>query len=316
MNSDSQRTNARAGTWLSGMPQWLTGIPDQVTVRNILLATDFSECSADALNFGLGIASRYRSQLHLFHCVAPEPYYLVGPDALWKTCDDARFELEQLVSDLRSQGRANDIEVKVTADAGDPAVILPKAIRDLDADLVVIGTHGRTGYRKMVLGSVAEIVMVEVSRPVLSVGPAASRTRIQEFGPENIVLVSEASMRSPTADSYASSLARKYGSQLSVVDVLENRSGRILAEVSQLKWWEADLANSVPDTTLTSPVQLAPEVTESDLILRVAHQTTADLIVLAVPGSHRFADRFISTNPYRVVCSAPCPVLTVRERRL
>jgi nucleotide-binding universal stress UspA family protein len=54
--------------------------PDQMTVRNILLATDFSECSERALSYALGIASRYESRLHLFHCIDPTPYNLVEPD--------------------------------------------------------------------------------------------------------------------------------------------------------------------------------------------------------------------------------------------
>ena len=48
------------------------------------------------------------------------------------------------------------------------------------------------------------------------------------------------------------------------------------------------------------------------LILQVADDAVADLIVLTVPAAHRFTNRFLSTNSYRVVCGAPCPVLTVR----
>jgi hypothetical protein len=55
---------------------------------------------------------------------------------------------------------------------------------------------------------------------------------------------------------------------------------------------------------------------KSDLILQVAHQTAADLTVLAVPATHRFSDRFVSTNSYRVVCGARCPVLTVHAQDL
>jgi Universal stress protein family len=56
--------------------------------------------------------------------------------------------------------------------------------------------------------------------------------------------------------------------------------------------------------------------TESDLILRVADEAVADLIVLTVPAAHRFTNRFLSTNSYRVVCGAACPVLTVRAKEL
>jgi nucleotide-binding universal stress UspA family protein len=288
--------------------------PDQMTVRNILLATDFSECSERALSYALGIASRYESRLHLFHRIDPTPYNLVEPDAVQTARDDARRELERLASDL-PRGRAKNVEVKVVAEAGDLAVILARTVKDLDLGLIVVGTHGRTGWRKLVLGSVAEIVVDQVSCPVLSVGPSANRTRIQEFGPKNILLVREASARSQLAESYASSLARKYGSRLTVVHVLENRSGRIVAQVSQLERCEGEQGNTIPDRTWTSSSQLPTEIgMQSDLILQFADQTAADLMVLAVPAAHRLADRFLSTNLYRVVCDASCPVLTVHAR--
>jgi nucleotide-binding universal stress UspA family protein len=287
--------------------------PDQMTVRNILMATDFSECSERALRYALGIASRYESRLHLFHCIDPTPYNLVEPDAVQTARDDARRELERLASDLR-RGSAKNVEVKVLAEAGDLAVILQQVVKDLDLGPIVVGTHGRTGWRKLVLGSAAEIVMDQVSCPVLSVGPSANRTRIQEFGPKNILLAREASASSQLAESYASSLARKYGSRLTVVDVLENRSGRVVAQVSQLEWCEAEQGNTILDRTRTISSQLPTEVgMQSDLILQVADQTAADLMVLSVPA-HRFAGRFLSTNLYRVVCGAPCPVLTVHAR--
>jgi len=296
----------------SGRPQASSVAAQHLSVRNILVATDFSECSTRALSYALGIASRYESWLHLFHCVDPTPYNLLEPGAVRTACDDVQRELERLASDLRHRGQATNIEIKVVVESGDMAVILRQAVRNLDLDLIVVGTHGRTGWRKLALGSVAEIVVDQASCPVMSVGPFADRTRIQEFGPENILLVCEDSAHSQPAQSYAVSISRKYGSRITMVDVLENRSGRVLANLAQLQSCEGDWQANILDTTRTSPAQLPAEIgTESDLILQVADQTAADLIVLAVPSGHRFTHRFRSTSSYRVVCGAPCPVLTV-----
>jgi len=286
--------------------------PDRMTVRNILLATDFSECSKHALSYALGIASRYESRLYLFHCIDPTPYNFVEPGAVQAACDDARRELEQLVSDLHSRGEANNVEIKVVVETGDLAAILAQTVNDLNLGLIVVGTHGRTGWRKAILGSVAEIVLSQAFCPVLSVGPSADRTRIQKFGPENILLAIEASASSHLAKSYAFSLASKYGSRVSVVDVLDNRSGRVLAKVSQLEWREPERSDTVLEKASAMP-QLLPTETgsESDLILQVADQSAADLIVLAASAAHRLTDRFLSTSSYRVTCSAPCPVLGV-----
>src|SRR5262249_26957857 len=81
---------------------------NQVTLRNILLATDFSQCSARALDYAVGIASRYESQLYLFHCIDPAPYSLADPDVVWQTRDDIRRQLENLVLDLHREGRGRN----------------------------------------------------------------------------------------------------------------------------------------------------------------------------------------------------------------
>src|SRR5262249_36437239 len=148
---------------------------DQMVGRNILLATDFSDFSARALRYALGIASRYESQLYLFHCVDPTPYNFLFPGAIQTAVDDARLELERMMSDLRREGRTKNLEVKMMLEAGDLAVILPQTAKDLDLALIVVGTHGRTGWRKMVLGSMAEMVVDQVSCPVLCVGPSTDR---------------------------------------------------------------------------------------------------------------------------------------------
>ena len=289
--------------------------PDQMVGRNILLATDFSHCSARAIGYALGIASRYESPLYLFHCVSATPYNFVAPGPVQTAIDDARRELEQVMSDLRCEFGTKNVQIKVMVEAGDLALILPQAVKDLDLGLIVVGTHGRTGWRKMVLGSVAEMVVDQVSCPVLCVGPSTDRTRIQEFGPENILLAGEGSARASLARSYALSLARKYRSRLTTIDVLENRSGRVRANVSQFEWQDQEVKNDTLDNAVMSPTQLPAEIgTQSDLILQVAHDTSADLIVLAVPEMHRFTDRFLSTDSYRVVCRAACPVLTVGAR--
>jgi nucleotide-binding universal stress UspA family protein len=297
---------------LSERPQRLSVSSDQVRLRNILLATDFSVSSARTLGYALGIADRYQAQLYLFHCIDPAPYSLVDREVLWRTRDDAQSQLESLIPDLHRQNYARNIEVKVLAEVGDPADFLTQAVKSLDLGLIVVGTHGRTGWEKLALGSVAEVVIKKVSCPVLSVGPSANRTRIQEFGPESILLVSEPSGRSQIAESYAFSLAGKYGSRLAAVDILENRYGRVVAQVSNFRWSDAELNHSIPDTEPAHVVRTAPQVgTQSDLVLQMADQIAADLIVLAVPEPHRFPNRFVSTNSYRVVCGASCPVLTV-----
>lgn len=301
-----------AGSRTKMLP-WSSVTDDPVTVRNILLATDFSQYSARALSFALGIAARYAATLHVFHCIDPTPYNMVAPDAVQTACEAAWRDMHRLESDLRSRGLAKDVEVKLRVEAADLPTILPEIARALDLGLIVVGTHGRTGWRKVVLGSVAEIVVDHAPCPVLTVGPSTDRNRLEQFGPESILLANDTSASSKLAESYALSLARKYNSRLTVADVVEAHAEQALAEVSRFEWSESELRDTTLGREPAELLQMPTEIgTESDLILRVADDAAADLIVLTVPATHRFTDRFLSTNSYEVVCGAHCPVLTVR----
>jgi nucleotide-binding universal stress UspA family protein len=299
------------------MLPWSSVTDDPLTLRNLLLATDFSQYSARALSYALGIAARYAATLHLFHCIDPTPYNIVTPDAVQTACEAAWRDMHRLESDLRSRGLAKDVEVKLRVEAADLTTVLPEIVRDLDLGLIVVGSHGRTGWRKAVLGSAAEILVDHAPCPVLTVGPSTDRNRLEQFGPESILFASDPSARSKLAESYALSLARKYNSRLTVADVLEDvledHAGRVLAEVSRFAWSESALRDTTIEREPAKLPQLPTEIgTQSDLILQVADDAAADLIVLTVPAAHRFTNRFLSTNSYRVVCGAPCPVLTVR----
>ncbi len=301
-------------------PQSSSAAGDLLSLRNILMATDFSECSARALRYALGIAGRYEARLHLFHCVDPRPYNMVGPDAVQSACDASWRDMQRLDTDLRSSGLAKNIEIKLRVEVGDLAEILPGLVKELDLGLIVVGTHGRTGWRKMVLGSVTEIVVDQADCPVLTVGPSDDRTRLEQFGPEQVLFSSAPSAHSELAQEYAFSIARKYGSRLTVADVLEDKAGRVRAQVSQLEWREQESSepessDAIREVEPAGAPQLPAEFgTRADLVLRVADRIAADLIVLTVPASHGFADRFVPSIAYQVLCFSQCPVLTVRAR--
>jgi nucleotide-binding universal stress UspA family protein len=286
-----------------------------ITLQQILAAIDFSDCMARVLSCSLGLAQRYAARLKLLYCVDPTPYNLGTPEAVESACDCARRDMEKLVSRLRSKNVGQEIEIEPKVEAGDVATVLAGAVENLNQGLVVVGTHGRTGWRKLVLGSVAEKVVDSASCPVLTVGPLYSRTRIQEFGPESILLAVDSSVRSRLAESYALSLARKYNSRLTRVDFSEPGPGRVLAQGMEYKWPDSESSPALIATeSLSGALSPAQCGARSDQILRVAEHVAADLLVLPVARDYRFTDRFASTDSYRVVCGSPCPVLTVRSQ--
>lgn len=145
-----------------------------IAIRNVLVATDFSEPSATALTYGRAMARSFGARLHVLHVF--EPLWMAGADvagggiALASVIDgleeSARKQLDATVTeqDRRELGAAG---VVLTSES--PAREIARYAHETNADLIVIGTHGRSGLSRMLVGSVAEIVVRLAPCPVLTV---------------------------------------------------------------------------------------------------------------------------------------------------
>lgn len=146
-------------------------------IARILVATDFSSCADRALDVALGLATKLGARLHLVYA-SEIPGVLAGDAAALgerfvdADVKEAQERLARLLDELRARGFTVDGEVCV----GFPLdVILDRAKPDRH-DLLVVGTHGRTGVRRMWMGSVAERLVRASEIPVLTVRADASRT--------------------------------------------------------------------------------------------------------------------------------------------
>lgn len=141
---------------------------------NILVPVDFEASSRLALEVAADLAGKYDSRMVVFHAWDMPPYVYVGlpylaPD-VWKgMAQAAQEQLDATLAGVR--GLVERAEAKLGH--GPPALEILKAIEDSKADLVVMGTHGRQGLNRFVLGSVAERIVRSSPVPVLTVrGPA------------------------------------------------------------------------------------------------------------------------------------------------
>ena len=131
-----------------------------VTIRKIVIPVDFSPASEHAARYGCALARRLHAHVYLIHVV--EPSRTVSMDALSRECAEARAALAALARLFDVAGRVIT-EVRVGAIADN----IGKAVIAYGGDLVVMGTHGRTGFSHLIHGSVAEEVVRSVSSPVL-----------------------------------------------------------------------------------------------------------------------------------------------------
>jgi nucleotide-binding universal stress UspA family protein len=139
-----------------------------MNIRAILVAADFSGCSEDAFWVARALARDYQARLIVLHVATPPPF--VTPGELQRALerpDGYRAQLESRLRQFYAAGSPAEVEYRVQE--GDPVVEILGVAQEVGCDLIVMGTHGRTGLGRLLMGSVAEQVVRKAACPVLTV---------------------------------------------------------------------------------------------------------------------------------------------------
>ena len=135
-------------------------------IHNILHPTDFSDRSEFALNLASALARDYQANLTILH-VAQEPVILFTEGVIPPLPEDHLHDVRQQLESLEPTDP--DVNVVHQLVEGNPAAEILRVAEMMHADRIVMGTHGRRGLKRLVMGSVAEYVMERATCPVLSV---------------------------------------------------------------------------------------------------------------------------------------------------
>ena len=142
-----------------------------VGFKRVLIATDFSAASERALAYALPMVRRYGSMLSIVHAILPETRESITWDPLPRELDRQRLEAEQQMGRLTEEARVKDLNPHMVLEQGPVWDVLSSIIQSENTDLLVLGTHGRGGLKKLALGSVAEEALRLAPCPVLTIGP-------------------------------------------------------------------------------------------------------------------------------------------------
>lgn len=150
-----------------------------ITLKKILLATDFSENAAYAIPYARDLALTFGAQIDLAHVHQPPIYtgaFAYGTiDIPAGYADETRRVLTARLEEQREK-IGKDVEVKTTFMEGVPFRELIRHAAENQVDLIVMATHGHTGFKHVLLGSTAERVVREAPCPVLTIRPVGSRS--------------------------------------------------------------------------------------------------------------------------------------------
>jgi nucleotide-binding universal stress UspA family protein len=151
-----------------------------IQLKSVLLAYDFSQTSHKPLHHALSIARHYEAKLHVAHVVSSLGYTIAGPEALALATERAEREVLKLEQDLHKTEALANLSYEFILRDGDVCEQLELVIKEKEIDLVVVGTHGRAGLGKLLLGSVAERVFRHANCFVATVGPGAHEESLVE----------------------------------------------------------------------------------------------------------------------------------------
>jgi nucleotide-binding universal stress UspA family protein len=287
----------------------------RVSLQNVLFATDFSSASEAALPYALALARAYDSQLYVAHVIRPDMFHLVPPDETQALQDSARRHAEQEMANLLISGRLRGVPHQVLIGEGSLWTVLSKALEEHKIDLVVVGTHGRTGARKLLLGSAAEEIFRLAPCPVLTVGPRVAGEPPRRVGFKRILYATDFSPSSERAASYALSLAQENEAHLTLLHVVSEASVASSPNAPVVRdFGLRRLRSLVPEgAELWCEAELMVEFgAPADVILNAAVDREADLVLMGIRRSGNFAGHLPPATAYKVVCQSRCPVMTVR----
>lgn len=287
-----------------------------IKIRKILHPTDFSASAEQAMRIATNLARAYNAQLHLLHAVVfynPADYFQ-DLDSIYNHLKNAAAK--QMQSYIEAAGAA-DLQIEqVNVPAISAGSMITGYVNEYEIDLIVMGTHGRSGISHLLMGSIAEEVVQAALCPVLTV--KASSPATSEF--QRIVVPIDFSDHSTDLLLYAKELAAKYGSELHLIHVVEQPiyptfyafdTAPITDILGRIK---ASAEEKLREMSAGMEAQIhVLEGKPTRLITEFATQIGASLIVIATHGLTGLDHMLLGSVTEKVVRRANCPVLTIKS---
>jgi nucleotide-binding universal stress UspA family protein len=276
-------------------------------LERILCAVDFSKPSAAALRVSGGLAKAFNAEVIVLHAQrldAPDYFTVAQINALKaqlrRSLRAARKYTEEFAAGYLPAG----IEYSTLVVEADPVEAILRTLKKSKAGLLAMGTHGRTGLARLRLGSVAESVLRQAARPVLTVGPgvrpsASLGTFRRVLCPVNYSELARQSLE------YAVALAEKTGAELIVTHVLEEGKQPPQAARQELCNW---IPGNLRERCSVREVVRSGNPAEQTLL--EVEQSRADLLVMGAQHRDVLGSLLFGSTTERIIRGAPCPVFS------
>ena len=285
--------------------------PPGVSLKNILVATDFSASSVSAVACVVPIAQASNSVVHILHVIRPAEIAIASPEAEADMLEQRQLDAQRELGPLETV--VGSVPHRMWVREGDVWASIEDVIRSEHIDLVAVGANGKSHFSKFIVGSVAEEVIRKAPCPVLSVGPHALR-KGGEPPLSEVLYITDLWEESHYGLQYAIQVALRYQSRLTLLHVVEQEEPK-RSDHEWLSAYRRILRNLLPKSAADLPSEpvLRIEVAKhpTGRILQVADEIEANLVVMDVRPEEAWATH-LRDKVYDIISWANCPVLTVR----
>ena len=293
-----------------------------VTLATILCPIDRSPVSRRAFDYAVSLARWAGARLTVLEVIdvtpplgwATNPELLLVPEEIRK---GVRRELGELIGPALAVG----VEVDARLEEGAVAERILETARAISADLVVMGTHGRSGVERLVLGSVAERIVRRAECPVLTVPPGADQLAVGQAPFRTVLCPTDFSGASAAAVALASEIAGRAGARLLLLNVVEWPFGHTTGPDPVTALRESLVADAGRQLAAALPAASGGPIVEplalvghpAGRIIDVARDRSVDLVVMGVSGRGAVNLAVLGSTAHRVLREACCPVITLRD---
>jgi nucleotide-binding universal stress UspA family protein len=285
-----------------------------VRFQKILCPVDFFQPSTHAFNYALRIAANYGASVHALHVVAPViPAAYGAPFSVEDLTADLEKESRRLLEKLKTGARNNRVSITTEIKLGDIDLEIRRSVEEQKADLVAMGTHGRRGFERLVIGSVTERMIRHCPVPLITVGPGRKGTAPPDI--RRILVTTDFSAGTPDAMSYALSIAKESQAKVTLLHVVHDIAVDITSKYREplLRGIETELQKLVPEDALDEVKTRIEVGVPYEFIPNFLRTEKFDLLVMNIHGKSLLDRALVGSTAERTVRAAAdiCPVLLI-----
>jgi nucleotide-binding universal stress UspA family protein len=292
-------------------------------VKLILCPVDFSEFSITAYHHALSLAEHYRAKLVAQHVVELSRYpyadFAASEGDYMGFCQAMREGGKQQLQEFVKQQTNDEIQPELVVQEGTAPDCILSFAQERKADLIIMGTHGRRGYDRLVMGSVTNRVMRRASCPVLGVrilpreSAATGEEQHHVHRLNRILFSTDFSENSERALKWAISAAAEYDADLTLLYVLEDDPSPAKTEEAIATATKQLDKLIPPEARKTLKIKTAVRMGKPyQQIIELAEEAQIDMIAMAVHGRGALDLAVFGSTTLRVLQLGPCPVLAVQ----